>query len=57
MKMTIEKKETELTEFLKSIPEDPMPEEMWGEEPAVTIVYDAWGNILEEREVIDDGDH
>ena len=49
--MTIEKKETELTEFLKSIPEDPMPEEMWGEEP------DAWGNILEEREVIDDGDH
>lgn len=55
--MTIEKKETELTEFLKSIPEDPMPEEMWGEEPAVTIVYDADGNILEEREVIDDGYH
>ena len=55
--MTIKKKETELTEFLKSIPEDPMPEEMWDEEPAVTIVYDAWGNILEEREVIDDGDH
>ena len=55
--MTIEKKETELTEFLKSIPADPMPEEMWGEKPAVTIVYDAWGNILEEREVIDDGYH
>ena len=55
--MTIEKKETELTDFLKSIPADPMPEEMWGEEPAVTIVYDAWGNILEEREVIDDGYH
>ena len=55
--MTDEKKGHELTDFLKSIPEDPMPEEMWGEEPAVTIVYYAWGNILEEREVIDDGYH
>ena len=55
--MTIEKKDTELTEFLKSIPEETKTEEMWGEEPAVTIVYDAWGNILEEREDIDDGYH
>lgn len=44
--MTIEKKETELTEFLKSIPEDPMPEEMWDEEPAVLIEYDAYGDVL-----------
>lgn len=55
--MLYKKKGNKLTEFLKSIPEEPTPEEMWGEEPAVTIVYDAWGNILEEREVIDDGDH
>ena len=55
--MTIEKKETELTEFLKSIPEDPMPEEMWEDAPCATTVYDADGNILEEREVIDDGYH
>lgn len=46
-------KKKELTDFLKSIPEDPMPEEMWDEEPAVTIVYDAWGNVLEVREVVE----
>lgn len=55
--MTIEKKETELTEFLKSISEDPLPEEMWEDTPCATTVYDADGNILEEREVIDDGYH
>lgn len=44
--MTEEKKDHELTDFLKSIPEDPMPEEMWDEEPAVLIEYDAHGNVL-----------
>ena len=53
-----ETRKKELTDFLKSIPEDPMPEEMWDEEPAVTIVYDAWGNVLEVKESeTDDGSH
>lgn len=51
-----ETKKKELTDFLKSIPEDPMPEEMWEESPCATTVYDADGNILEEREVVEDGD-
>ena len=52
--MSDKKKNNELTEFMKSIPEDPMPEEMWDEEPAATIIYDAWGNVLEVRETTDD---
>ena len=39
--MSDKKKNNELTEFMKSIPEDPMPEEMWDEEPAATIIYPA----------------
>ena len=54
--MLNKKKGNELTDFLKSIPEDPMPEEMWEESPCATTVYDADGNILEEREVVEDGD-
>lgn len=50
------KKNTELTEFLKSIPDEATPEEMWEESPCATTVYDADGNILEEREVVEDGD-
>lgn len=48
--MSDKKKNNELTEFMKSIPEDPMSDE----EPAATIIYDAWGNVLEVRETADD---
>ena len=50
--MLYKKKDNKLTEFLKSI-----PEEMWEESPCATTVYDADGNILEEREVVEDGDN
>lgn len=44
-----DKKEDRLTDFLRSIPEDPTPEEMLNEEPAFITIYDEWGNVLEER--------
>ena len=55
--MLYKKRGNKLTEFLKSIPEEPTPEEMWEESPCATTVYDADGNILEEREVVEDGDN